>query len=134
MKRKHRFILVGLIAAIALGAASYWKLQADVEACADCLPAPLTLSSELFSEWGPFGYTKLKGKGRTVRGHLLWLGAYCEDGVIHNRFGRPVIFRQIDCEGPKPTPENDWDRRQQDELAKLREKHTVVTYCGSLTP
>jgi hypothetical protein len=137
MKLSSKNVRVSLIWVAVGGAVALYfcKAQADVAACASSLPGGLKLSSELFDFWDPTAsYFKHRGKGTTVRAKLLWLGAYSRDGRIYDRGGNPIVFRQVQCEGPPPPPNSpalDWPRRQREALAMLREQgYTVVTYCG----
>jgi hypothetical protein len=97
-------------------------------ACESCLPAGLKLSSELFFEPD----VRAKGKGVTVRAILREHAAYCKDGTIYDGGGKPMVFRQIQWEGPPPTTgegENHWAVKQAKMLAELKERYVVITYC-----
>jgi hypothetical protein len=118
---------IGLLVVWALGSALLcWKIWADVEDCASCLPAGMNLSSNLYEphvNWMP---THDSGAG--VRTKLLWLGAYCKNGQIHDRWGTPILFQQIywsDVAGLDGIPQM---YHQERELDKLRQRFTVITY------
>ncbi|HYV37106.1 MAG TPA: hypothetical protein VE988_15475 [Gemmataceae bacterium] len=123
-------VLTALTAIVSSVAYFYWvngadiSARAEVAACEKLLPDGLRLSSVLNAE---FGFHE------TVKEILHKHGAHSRDGVIHDRNEKQIIFVKVQCEGPRPEPENDpmhWFKVQGRRLAKLGEQYTVITYCS----
>jgi hypothetical protein len=125
------------LAAVLVGAWASWRfwyvphLEANVEACASCLPKGLTLSTE-FSDSGQTIPSTGKRRVVTVHQKLFQIGAHCENGVIYDRWGRRVFFHPMRERGTIPgNPDmlrkiQEQDRQDLEELRRQEAQGTVI--------
>ena len=92
------------------------RAPADRESLARCLPAGISLS------------TQLDGHGITVEQKLTELGARPHDGKLVDASGKEIYFLHRITPGADPGPEGEKARRkaEEEELNRLREKYTVI--------
>jgi hypothetical protein len=128
------------LAAVLVGAWAGWRFgyvphqEANVEACAGCLPNGLSLSTE-FSE-SPEVIDPVRGTRRvvTVRQKLFWIGAYCEKGVICDRWGRRVFFLHIREWGTNLGNYQKVKEEDRQELRRLEAQGRVITMYATRPP
>ncbi len=88
-------VLVGAALVAAWAGWRFWYVphqEANVEACAGCLPSGLTLSTEFSDSPDVVDQIRLTRRLITVRQKLFQIGAHCENGEIYDRWGRRVFF------------------------------------------
>jgi hypothetical protein len=115
---------------------NHWRqIRADVDACAECLPSPLSMSYE-FSESSWHDPNSDKRKVTTIRDKLIELRAYCRDGIIYDGNGNKIAFHRKVEFGIPP----DWQTElaynmEKKELQRLEtEGYSVVSMWQTRVP
>lgn len=91
-----------------------------------CLPDGLKLSTEIL-ERTDSSSTETKSKPKTLESKLIEIKAKCKNGKLTDRSGKEIrIVQLIGCWGNPPEDYQQQLDRQQEEIKKLREKHTVI--------
>jgi hypothetical protein len=62
--------------------------------------------------------------GTTVEQKLAELGAYAKEGKLYDRSGKEIYFFQGIVGGPRPSPE--MEKQRAEEERKLHERYTVI--------
>jgi hypothetical protein len=104
--------------------------EANVAPCGQWLPAGLTLGTE-FSDSPEFvdqpemrGWHPDRRKATTIRAKLIALGAFCEDGVIYDKFRRKIFFHWM-MDRPGGGDEGNPKQREKFEARKEAEKREL---------
>ena len=99
-----------------------------------CLPDTVDLKAVVQEE--PVDTkTEAKPKTRTVEQKLLALDARCRNGKLVDKAGKEISFVQLlGCWGNPPEDYQEQLDRQQQEIKRLKEKHTVIEISCAQDP